>query len=291
MLNKHKIEYLFFTAFVKLFRTIGLKRTRHSAKYFAYILYYVIRLRRRVVIENLKTALPQKSEAEIKKLALQTYRNILITFFELMYLPNFKKEEIDLAIVIDNFDEIKSKVASSRAVIFITGHLAGWELCMSLLPFKIERQIIFLAQAQSNPLVSDWIMKARKTFGAEIILSGVSFRHLYESVKNGGAVGIVGDQRGTLEGKRFTFFGRPTALHTGAAQIALKTKCPVIMIACQRQKDFSYKMYMEELSFENLPDDGDEKIKELTQRYISFLEKHIQKNPEQYFWLHKIWKY
>lgn len=291
MLTKHKIEYLFFTAFVKLFRTIGLKRTRHSARYLAYILYYIVRLRKRVVIENLKTALPQKSEAEIKKFALQTYRNILITFFELMYLPNLKKEEVDSTIVIDNLDDVRAKTVNNSAVIFVTGHFGGWELCMSSLSLKIGKQLQLLAQAQSNPLISDWVMNARKTFGNEIILSGISVRRLYESIKNGGAVGIAGDQRGPFEGKRFTFFGRPTALHTGTAQIALKTKCPVIMVACQRQRDYSYKMYMEELSFENLPDDSEGKIRELTQRYISFLEKHIRKNPEQYFWMHKIWKY
>jgi len=63
------------------------------------------------------------------------------------------------------------------------------------------------------------------------------------------------------------------------------------MAAFERQKDFSYKMHLEELNFENLPDEHEEKLRELTQRYISFLEKHIRKNPEQYFWMHKIWKY
>ena len=55
------------------------------------------------------------------------------------------------------------------------------------------------------------------------------------------------------------------------------------MAAFERQKDYSYKMHMEELNFENLPDEHEEKLRELTQRYISFLEKHIRKNPEQYF--------
>jgi KDO2-lipid IV(A) lauroyltransferase len=134
-------------------------------------------------------------------------------------------------------------------------------------------------------------MNARRKFGNKIILSGISVRKIYETIKNGEMIGVAGDQRGHYEGQRFIFFGNPTALYTGTASIALKMNCPVIMAAFERQKDFSYKMYLEELNFDNLPDDHEGKLRELTQRYISFLEKHIRKNPEQYFWMHKIWKY
>ncbi|PKL81940.1 MAG: hypothetical protein CVV24_12650 [Ignavibacteriae bacterium HGW-Ignavibacteriae-3] len=288
---KYKIEFFIFNSFVHLFRTIGLRRTRQSTKYLAFFLYYFIPLRKKVVTENLKTALPELPEPEIKKLALRTYQSILITFFELMNIPFCSKEEVDSSIQIENLEPVKKIIGNDRAAILLTGHFGGWEFCMSSLSLKFGREFNLLAQPQSNPLVSDYVMRARRRFGNKIILSGISVRKIYETIKNGGLIGVAGDQRGHYEGHRFNFFNRPTALYTGTASIALKMKCPVIMAAFERQKDYKYTVHLEELSFENLPDDYEEKLRELTQRYITFLEKHIRKNPEQYFWMHKIWKY
>ena len=162
-----------------------------------------------------------------------------------------------------------------KSAIFLTGHFGGWEFCLSPLSQKMGRPFHLLAQPQSNSLISDYVMKARKTFGNEIILSGISVRRLYENLLKGGLVAIAGDQRGSYEGPRFSFFGRPTALYTGTANISLKTNCLVLMTAFERQSDFSYKVHLEELSFNDLPESNEEKIRELTQRYISFLEKFI----------------
>ena len=288
---KHRFEFFFFGCFVKYFQLVGLNKTRHSANILGYILYYLIPVRKKVVKNNLNIAFPHKSEVEIKRLTLKTYQNILITFFELMYLPFVSEKEISESIIVQDLDKIKEKLSGNKAAIFLTGHFGGWEFCLSSLSKKIERSFQLLAQPQSNSLISDYVMKARKRFGNEIILSGISVRKLYENLKNGGLVGIAGDQRGSYEGPRFLFFGHPTALYTGTASISLKTNCLVIMTAFERQKDYSYKMHFEELDFNNLPDDYDGKLRELTQRYISFLEKYIKKNPEQYFWLHKLWKY
>ncbi len=291
MRTKYKIEYLFFRSFVSVFSIIGLRRTRASAKYLAYLLYYLIPVRKKVIRNNLKTALPDRTDQEINKLTLLTYQNILITFFELMYLPSITQEEVESSIAVENLEAVRKFINTQNAVIFLTGHFGGWELCMSSLSLKLGRECGLLAQPQSNPMVSDFVMKAREKFGNKIVLSGISVRKIYETIKSGKMIGVAGDQRGHFEGHRFSFFGKPTALYTGTASIALKMNCPVIMAAFERQKDFSYKMHLEGLNFDNLPADHEDKLRELTQRYILFLEKHIRKNPEQYFWMHKIWKY
>ena len=288
---KHKIEYFAFISFVYLFRILGLNRTRKSAYWLGSILYFLIPVRKKVVIDNLRIAFPEKNTKEIKRLTLKTYQNVLITFFELMYLPFVSKKEVENSIFIENLDSIKEKLGKNQPAIFLTGHFGGWEFCLSALSIKIGRPFQLLAQAQSNSLVSDYVMAARKSLGNEIIISGISVRKLYENLKNGGIVGIAGDQRGPYEGPRFIFFNRPTSLYTGAANIALKTNCLVLMTAFERQPDYSYKIHLEELGLDSLPNKEEEKIRELTQRYISFLEKDIKKNPEQYFWMHKLWKY
>lgn len=48
---------------------------------------------------------------------------------------------------------------------------------------------------------------------------------------------------------------------------------------------------LKKLNTENLTGDFEEKVAQLTQRYVDALEKVVAKNPEQYFWMHKLWKY
>ena len=288
---EHKIEYFFFISFVQLFRLIGLKATRIFAKALGLIVFYIIPVRKKVVIENLSIAFPEKSISEIKKLARKTYQNILITFSEMMYLPFLSESKIKKSISFENLEIVKINIGENKPAIFLTGHFGGWEFCLSSLSLFIGRKFLLLAQPQSNSRISDFVMNARKTFGNDVILSGVSVRKLYENLTKGGIVGIAGDQRGTYEGPRFSFFNRDTALYTGTATMALKTSCPIIMTAFERLKNNNYKIYFQEVNFHNLPQDNEDKIRVITQQYITFLEKHISKNPEQYFWLHKIWKY
>jgi lauroyl/myristoyl acyltransferase len=46
-----------------------------------------------------------------------------------------------------------------------------------------------------------------------------------------------------------------------------------------------------EISKDNLHDDDEEKIIELSQRHTAYLEKVIRENPEQWLWMHNRWKY
>jgi len=288
---KYKIEYSFFLLLSEIFHFVGLNKTRQSTKYLSYVLYYLIPIRKKIIHDNLKVACPLKTESELKKLSISTYRNILLTFFELMSLPYISNLEIESSIEIFNLDELKEIANQNKGLIIFTGHLGGWEMCIASLTLKLKKQFYVLAKQQSNPLTSEWIMEARKSFGNQIILLGVSVRHLYQKIKEGGVIGIGGDQRGDSDGPRFLFFGKMTAMHSGTATIALKTGCPIVNVAFIRQPDYSYKVYWEKLDFDNLLKDNESKIYDLTQRYVSFLEMHIANNPDQYFWMHKIWKY
>ena len=102
---------------------------------------------------------------------------------------------------------------------------------------------------------------------------------------------MVADQRGPIESIKLEFFGRKTSVYTGPAVLALKMNTPIIYGISVRQPDFSYKVILDEISKENLPEDYDERVKVLSKRMLKYLEEAIRKNPEQWFWMHKRWKH
>lgn len=291
MINKNKLEYFLFRFALKLLGLLGLENSRRAAVVVGTLVYFIFPIRKKTTIDNLTKAFPEKSVKEIKRIALENYRNITITFFELMCIPSLSKEEMKHQVEFENYDLFMKVVKEGKGLIIFTGHFGNWEFTMTSLAVNLSTPINILVKPQRNPFITEWLITTREHFGSKVIDTGVSVKSLFKVLINKGVVGIAGDQRGHFDNPRFNFFNQPTALHTGTAAIALRTKSNVLLTANVRQKNRKYKSYMEPLSFENLPEDEEGKLRELTQRYISFIEKYVRKYPEQYFWMHKIWKY
>ncbi len=290
-MSKNKLEFFLFKIALGLFNALGLNITRRFASIIGVIIYYLIPIRKRTTIENLQKAFPDKSVREIKKIALENYRSITITFFELMCVPSISHEEMKRQVEFVNFDLLMKKLNEGKGLIIFTGHFGNWEFIMTSLAVTINYPINIMVKPQRNSLITEWLKSTRQHFGAKVIESGVSVKGILKALINKEIVGIAGDQRGHFDNPRFDFLNQPTALYTGAAAIALRTKSNVLLTANVRQKGGKYKCYMEELDFNDLPDNDEAKLKVLTQRYISFIGKYVRQNPEQYFWMHKIWKY
>ena len=291
MIGKNKFEYFFFRAALQLIKILGLENSRRLAVIFGTFFYFVIPIRKKTTISNLQKAFPEKKIREIKRIALKNYQNIAVTFFELMGIPILTVEKMSDQVQFENLELLNKKIEEKKGLIIFTGHLGSWEFTMTSVTALVKKGMIILAKPQRNPYITKWLRNTRQKYGSTIIDPGVSVKTLYKALMDGEVVGVAGDQRGHKDSPRFNFFGNPTALYTGTESIALRTGSNVLLTANIRQKDFKYKCYMEELDFSNLPEDNDQKINELTQRYISFIEKYVRMSPEQYFWMHKIWKY
>ncbi len=291
MFNKNKFEFFFFRILNKILLILGLKKVRKFANLLGAFIYYFIPIRKNIVIKNLRTAFPEKSFKEIKHIAKKNYQNISITFCELMLIPSLKLEEIKSQIYFDNLELIRKKSNDITGLIPLTGHFGNWEILISSIVAYINARYNVLVKPQRNEYITKWLKKTRSIGDTNVISVGVSVKEIIKAIKAGEVVMIAGDQRGPYEANRLKFFNKDTALFTGTASIALKTNCNVLLVAIVRQPDFKYKAYVEELSYAELPENDELKPIVLTQRYISFLEKYIRKYPEQYFWMHNIWKY
>ena len=280
-----------FQLFSGVFKLFGLRATRLAARFLGTFCYYFIPIRKKVVFENLEIAFPQKSRQELKIITRHTYQNILTTFFELIYFPYTTRNEMKLLLSEANMNKAEMLLKENKGLVFWTGHFGSWEVGAASAAIHLGKPFNVLAKKQSNAVMNELLVRAREVHGNKMIWLGASVRHLIEVLKNGGIVGVVGDQRGPADSPRVSFFGRPTPFYTGTATIISRTNCNAIFGVVVRQNDGNYKCEFEKLEVETLPIDPKEKVKEINQRYANFLEKNIGQYPDQYFWMHKIWKY
>jgi len=58
---------------------------------------------------------------------------------------------------------------------------------------------------------------------------------------------------------------------------------------CILCKDLNYKLSFQELDLKGLPNNSNDAIVEINQRFTNMLEEIVLEHPEQYFWFHRKW--
>jgi len=271
----------------------GLKKARKFSGFLALLFYYLIPIRKKTVIENLKKAFPDKTAEEIKKTAFATYKSFSIALIEILLMPYLNRKQIEDVLDISEQDKelILSKLSLGKGVILLSAHYGNWEYIAASVSASINEPFYVIVKSQRNPFVNEWMNRARTNWINKIVPLGVSVREIYRQLKEKHIVAMVADQRGPSDGIRVDYFGYKVSVYPGPALLALKTGAPILYGMTVSQKDFKYKVHIEEIDTCNLPDNDEAKIIEISQRHTSVLEKYVRQNPEHWLWMHKRWKY
>ena len=142
MIDKNKIEYFFFRAALQLIKILGLDNSRKLAVVIGTLMFFIIPIRKKTTISNLTSAFPEKNVNEIKKIALDNYRNIAVTFFELMSIPLLTKEEMSKQVEFQNLELLNRKLNDKNGLIIFTGHLGSWEFTMTAVTVLVQKNMI-----------------------------------------------------------------------------------------------------------------------------------------------------
>ncbi len=288
---KNIFEYILFLGFSRMFRLIGLRLSRKFAVVLAFVFYYLIPIRKETVIDNLLHAFPGYDDKKIRQIAFDNYKSFAITLIEILYMPAMSSEDIKKVIKCNNVEYVREKYNEGNGLILLSAHFGNWEFMAASMGVQLGVPLSIVVKPQRNPYVTDWLNRTRAKWNNQIVPLGISIRKIYQTLKEKKIVAMVADQRGPQESIKVNFFGREVSAHVGPAVLALKTGAPILYGVPVRQKDFSYETVFTEISKENLPDSHEEKIKELTQRHMSYLEEFIRKYPEQWLWMYKRWKH
>lgn len=277
--------------FGKIFSLLPFTKIHKTAKPLALFVFNVLRVRRKIVITNLQQAFPELTESQIIKLAKKNYQSIASTFIEIFKLKSLSEDEIKDLITFEGQELIDEKFNEDKGLILLTAHFGNWELGAIGMGLYYKGKLKVLVKRQKNNYVADWLKGLREKFGNKEVTLGPSVREIYKSIKDKNIVGIVGDQRGKRDGIRVNFFGKQTATFPGTAAIAIKSQCPVVVILCTRLNNGNYMSITEEIKYQQFTGSNQSQIQQFNQKYMNILENAVRKNPEQWFWMHNIWKY
>jgi Kdo2-lipid IVA lauroyltransferase/acyltransferase len=247
--------------------------------------------RRRITLDNIRSAFPDKSHEIHQEIMKGSYRNLGITFAELLAFNSFSEDDFRNYIKFENLELFTNLYNEGKGVIVVSGHFGNWELlgyCVCLFS-KIPMTII--AKPQSNNYLDGILNKYRSRSGNTFVSMYQAARTIVKTIQNGGVITLLADQSATGDKDIFIdFFGRPAATYEAPASLALKFKIPFISGFAERLENGKYYVKIYEIKHDDLEFDK-KGIEELTRRHVKFLEDAIRKHPEQWVWQHRRWKH
>ncbi|HTN52835.1 MAG TPA: lysophospholipid acyltransferase family protein [Anaeromyxobacter sp.] len=251
-----------------------------------------LRIRRRVVLENLRLAFPEKTEDERRAIARANYRHLGQMIPEFLRVPALPPEELEGIFVLEGWDRLEAAQARGKGVIAATGHFGNFEVLAAAMTRR-GVPITMISRPMGKSGANDAWREARQRSGVEdlVVRRGETLKAATRSLKAGRFLGYVIDQN--QPGRRAifpTFFGVPAATAPTPALLAMRTGAAVIFAVSVPLGDGRHRVVIEGPL--DLPDTGDRErdVLAFMQDLNDRLERWVRLHPERWYWLHRRWK-
>lgn len=261
------------------------------ARWLAWLFCDVLRLRRRVVEENLAHAFPEMSDDGRRKLTRRMWEHLFLLVIEVAHAPR-KIHETNWRryISLRNEDVLMRLLLDDRPTLVTSAHFGNFELAgysLALLGFPTHT----VARTLDNPHLDRFVNQFRGAKGQYIIPKNGGYDQIIEVLRRGMTMVFLADQYAGPKGCWVQFFNRPASAHKAIALLAFEHQAPVVVGYARR---LSRPLHFELNAFAVSDPRGGgtetSSVRALTQWYSSRMEDMIRRAPEQYWWIHRRWK-
>jgi KDO2-lipid IV(A) lauroyltransferase len=255
-------------------------------------LVWLLGTRRRVVLENLRLAFPDKTEEERRAIARKTYRNLGQMIPDFLRVPFLPREEIERMFVYEGWEVLEQAKARGNGVIAATGHFGNFDLLAAAHTLK-GIPITMITRQMGKSGANDLWRAIRRRSGVEdlVVTKGSTLAAAVKSVHSGRVLGYVIDQNQPLRHAIFpTFFGVPAATAPTPAVIAMRSGAAVLFTVSVPLGDGRHRVIMEGPLVPPNTGDRDRDVLAFMQDLNDRLERWIRVYPDRWYWLHRRWK-
>lgn len=292
MKYKYRRYFIYYIgrAFIAVLQALPYDVAVAVANFAGRVAYLVLAKYRNIAIENLKMAFgAQKTDREIRRIALGVFQNLAKNGAELINFPKIEEYNIDRFVTIENRDILDDGLKRGKGVIIVTAHFGNWEFLALTVRLKRYQGAVIGRRIYFHKYDS-YLNYLRKSGDVNIIYRDESPRKILKVLKANKIMGILADQDvDSVDGVFVDFFGRPA--FTPAGPVALAMVSGAALIPAVILRDGKRHRLILERQIE-LTDTGDKEkdIVENTAKWSGVIESYIRRYPEQWVWLHRRWK-
>lgn len=255
-----------------------------------FLIYYVVRYRRKVVRRNLTESFPEKSQAEIEDIERKFYRFFADNMLESLKLSAMSAEEMGKRMKFINVEEVNRLLRNGQSVGLYLGHYANWEWISSM-PLHLEKSAVAaqIYHKLHNKDMDRLMFEHRASHGAVNVEMHSTARYITGLAADNkvSIIGFIADQSPRfIELNYFLpFLNHDTPVLTGTEKIIRHFHFDPWFVKTTKVKRGYY-----EVEFVHMHPDMQSKYG-LTDLYFSMLEDMIRERPELYLWSHNRFKH
>lgn len=257
----------------------------------------VNRKRVNLAVRRLAVAMPELDEPQRELLVRRSYEHLAMLAIELAVLPRHLTEDAWTDYIeLGSLSGVIRPLIDERPSLLLTGHCGNWEALgytMALLGFRMH--------AIYRPLdlrpADRWLRDTRSRRGLDLVDKFGAMYRLPGLLAAGESVAFVADQNAGDRGLQVPFFGRLASSYKSIGLLAIQNRARIIVGGARRLDPgaqtgvtMKYRIEIQDLiepeDWESQPDP----LFYITARYRRAIEQSVRQAPEQYLWMHRIWK-
>lgn len=281
------VGFVFYKLFVFLFGLLPFRVVYYISDFISWLLYNVIRYRRKVVEEQLKNSFPEKSDIEINKIAKKSYDNLSDIIVESIKGFTMTEATFMKRYIFTNPELANQMTAKGKNVIFATGHYNNWEWGVISIPLWFNDPSLGFYKPLSNRYMEAYAKKVRSKFGFIPVPIGETSQTIEQYKGKSSNLLFISDQNTWSKNALWVqFLGQDTICAQGIEKYTTMLEAPVFYLQFKRVARGYYVNTLIPLT------DGTEKLPYgvITKRFMHQLEADIKASPENWLWSHKRWK-
>jgi KDO2-lipid IV(A) lauroyltransferase len=275
-------------AFMRTLSHVPLPLVRGFGALLGPVLHMAAVPRRRVVDANLAVCFPEKSAAERRRIARETFVYVAQSWLDRSWLWHAPEQVVARRLkVVGAASEIDEIANGHEPMILFAPHFYGLDAAATALTMHTARPSTTIYTTQRDPTVDEWIREGRKRFGNVITLNRVDgIKPIVAGLRKGGLLYLLPDMDFGRDQTVFVpFYGVQAATVPSLSRFARLGRAKVVPVVSKLTKD-GYEIEVLE-SWKNFPtDDVIADTALMNQR----LQGYIDTMPSQYYWVHRRFK-
>lgn len=284
---RYGAEAALFFAFMALFRILGVDMASALGGWIGRHVFSRLPPDK-VARANLAAAFPEKNPAARDAIRMAMWDNLGRVVAEYAHLDAFSTTGKDPRIRVIDRAGIASYREGGKGVIFLSGHLANWEI-MPIAGNLLGFDGATVVRPPNNPYVASYLETRRALLGpANQIAKHNAMRRMIAQIRGGKVLFMLADQK-LNEGVPVPFFGRDAMTTPAPAALALKLGATLLCAANRRVGGARFEVQVR--PGPAITPSGNEAADTLalTAAITARIEEMVREDPAQWLWIHNRW--
>lgn len=260
-----------------------------TAKLLGIFMFDVLRLRRRLILQNIQTAFPELPRQQAIDLGRKSTVNLVTTFLELFWVW---RRSMDERFSIMQPEILEAALKRGQGVYILCTHTGNFEVLATALGKRFAKVTSPVKRIGASAGVNRFIAENRARQGIDAIVrkrKGEGFLAIRAALQENRIVGFMMDQARPGE-PRVPLFGKPAKTNTSLGAIWDRCPAPLIPAYCERVGFARHIIHiLPEVTFPP-SQDAETDILNRARACNTIVEDIVRRCPDQYWWVHDRWK-